>query len=165
MDKRIVVGCWMFLVTLIFTAFSAHSAYPSITGCSPSTTNESSSVGALSGCNSTPPAPVVNPTASASLNCNPSQRPDANCTFSHWIQGYWLNPNNLTWTFMWSDNSAVLLTNELCGSPGQPTNCTHGPFSIVYYGSWQVKHYWTASSGDVQYRSSEISSPASLSCP
>lgn len=65
---------------------------------------------------------------------------------------------------MWGDNAANLLGNELCGSPGQGTNCGHGPFTIVYNGSWQVKHWWPGASGDVQITYSAVSQVANLAC-
>jgi hypothetical protein len=112
-----------------------------------------------------PPHPTVSPTASAMLGCASSTRPEANCNWSHYISGYWLNPNNNTWTYMWGDNAANLLGNELCGSPAQGSNCSHGPFTIVYYGSWQVKHWWQGMSGDaVNITYNTVSQVANLSC-
>ncbi len=72
LSKKIVFGCGVVLVTLVSTTVSAYSAFLGLTGCSPSAPQQSCVVGTLTGCNSSPPAPAVNPTASATLNCNPS---------------------------------------------------------------------------------------------
>lgn len=99
MDKRLLVAvCWISLIGFSFGTGATLAARFGTTGCNPSVTSTQTQVGALSGCNSMPPHPTVSPTASATLECDAGSRPEANCNWSHRISGYWLNPNNNTWT-------------------------------------------------------------------